>query len=506
MTDRHLTVHDMSFSYDNATNSLFESVSCIIHRGWTGIAGPNGCGKSTFLKLLTGILTPESGTITVPVPAYYCEQRTDTMPGDFPTLLESREKNAWRIMNTLGIESDWAERWDSLSHGERKRVQIAAALFQEPALLAIDEPTNHLDIEALERLLAALKSFRGIGVLVSHDRELLDTLCRRTIFIDPPGIDVRKGCYSIAASERVHEHELIRSRDESLKKSIKRMEGEIARRQRAADSADTKKSKRTLSRKDHDGRAKLDLVRISGKDGVAGKLAGHMKARAARLASERGKLDIRKVSPRGIAFDDSSLAGIYPLIVPASTISLGGTKELAFTDIIINNSARIGLVGANGSGKSTFTDYLVNATSVPPERIVYIPQEISSQQSANLLDEVVKLSADRLGLLMAFVSRLGSDPNRLLETATPTPGETRKLMLAEGVSRNPGLIIMDEPTNHMDLPSIESLEEALDSCTCPIILVSHDRRLLDRMVDEKLFFKRLDENSYRIEAGPDKQG
>ena len=112
-------------------------------------------------------------------------------------------------------------------------------------------------------------------------------------------------------------------------------------------------------------------------------------------------------------------------------------------------------------------------------RLVYLPQEIQEGEGARILRDARALPREQLGHLMTVVNDLGSEPERLLATATPTPGETRKLLLALGVVREPWLIVMDEPTNHLDLPSTELLEKALSECPCALLLVSHDRQFVE---------------------------
>ncbi len=116
-----------------------------------------------------------------------------------------------------------------------------------------------------------------------------------------------------------------------------------------------------------------------------------------------------------------------------------------------------------------------------PLRVTFLPQEVSASESRRVLEEVRALPRRQLGTAMTVISRLGSRPERLLETDLPSPGEVRKLLIALGVAREPWLIIMDEPTNHLDLVSIQCLETALDDCPAALLLVSHDRRLLDRL-------------------------
>ena len=171
------------------------------------------------------------------------------------------------------------------------------------------------------------------------------------------------------------------------------------------------------------------------------------------------------------------------LAVPAGEIPLGDGRRLVYPELYVSPTDRIALTGPNGLGKSTLLKRLLQNVNVPPERLISVPQEITVEEAKGILEEARSLPKDRLGFVMTSVSRLGSRPGRLLESEQPSPGEIRKLLLALGVNRGPHLIVMDEPTNHMDLPSIECLEEALSDCPCAMILVSHDRAFLDKLTD-----------------------
>jgi ATPase subunit of ABC transporter with duplicated ATPase domains len=140
------------------------------------------------------------------------------------------------------------------------------------------------------------------------------------------------------------------------------------------------------------------------------------------------------------------------------------------------------VVGPNGAGKSTLLHALLKGTEQNGD-LCYLPQEIDVETSTQLLRSLRELPGTQLGQLIGIVSRLGSDPGRLLETETPSPGETRKLLLAQGILGNACAFIMDEPTNHLDLDSIEHLEAALSDCPGALLLVSHDREFLDRTTE-----------------------
>ncbi|HUU28734.1 MAG TPA: ATP-binding cassette domain-containing protein [archaeon] len=171
----------------------------------------------------------------------------------------------------------------------------------------------------------------------------------------------------------------------------------------------------------------------------------------------------------------------YLLRLQADSLLLGGNKRLLFPELQIKCDERIAVTGPNGSGKSTLIKHIVGSLNMPKERLTYIPQEIDARGSQELMTRIKDIPRDKLGILMTIVSRLGSRPQRLLDSAEPSPGETRKLLLALGMVYAPHIIVMDEPTNHMDLPSIECLEDALLDCPCSLILVSHDKHFLGKL-------------------------
>jgi ATPase subunit of ABC transporter with duplicated ATPase domains len=194
---------------------------------------------------------------------------------------------------------------------------------------------------------------------------------------------------------------------------------------------------------------------------------------------------VKKRYETGIWVDGASfMPRDFLLRLPAGQLTLGDEgRQLHFPDLALGGTSRIALTGANGLGKSTLTNHLLGHLQLPEEKCVTVPQEISAEDSRALLEAVKRLPNEERGRIMTTISRLGSRPGRLLESALPSPGEVRKLLLALGIVRGPHLIVMDEPTNHMDLPSILCLEEALVDCPCAMLLVSHDEAFLAKIVD-----------------------
>ena len=219
---------------------------------------------------------------------------------------------------------------------------------------------------------------------------------------------------------------------------------------------------------------------------TAGKQSAALAKRAAKAQASRAAFHVRKEFATGFWLEDAAVSRRnFVLRVPAGELPLGPGRVLAHPDLEILPTDRIALTGPNGLGKSTLLRALAPRFNVPPEHLVLVPQEIGAEESARILAEAKKLPDDRLGDVMTRFSRLGSRPGRLLESAQPSPGEVRKLLLALGIARGPHLIVMDEPTNHLDLPGILCLEDALADAPCAMLLVSHDERFLARLARKR---------------------
>jgi ATPase subunit of ABC transporter with duplicated ATPase domains len=478
MTDPSILFHNISFTYDGATRPLFRHLSAHLAAGWTGIVGANGVGKSTLLKLATGDLAPQQGRVVMPAHTLYCPQRTDTIPDHLNALMHATNGDAFEIRGRLGVGDDWHTRWPTLSHGERKRAQLALALWRRPQALAVDEPTNHLDAHAQALIYAALSSFQGIGLLVSHDRKLLDDLCCRCLFIEPPEVILRPGSYTRGLAQAKRDATTAARRHRQAKHALSRLKRETRKRRDAASQANRKRSKRGLAMKDHDARDRINLARISGKDGHSGKRLKQLGGRLAQAQKKLEGLRVKKIHGVGIWMPGAISTRDTLFHLPAGSLSLGGGRRLHYPDLSMQPDDRVALTGPNGSGKSTLLGHILPSLNLGKNLVTYLPQEIDIQASQEIMARARALPGAELGQMMTIVSRLGSRPRRVLESATPSPGEIRKVMLATGIAKTPHLIIMDEPTNHLDLPSIECLEQALAGCPCGLLLVSHDQRFL----------------------------
>ncbi len=474
-----LVFSNITFTYPESPIDLFESASFGVSEGWTGVIGANGAGKTTLLELACGSLHPRTGQIHRPAHVVYCPQRTDAPMSEMAQLLDATDGEAYQIRGMLEIEDDYLLRWPTLSHGERKRAQIATCLFMAPDLLAVDEPTNHLDAAARTKVAEALSRFRGIGLLVSHDRTLLDTLCSHSLFVSPPQVLLRGGSYSTAMRELEQEAELARESRTRARKERTRLEREAAVRRVHLHRAEKKKSLRGVNPRDNDARAKAYAARNA--DSGVRKRVRQIDGRVERATTAERSIDVTRQQALGIGIHGAASARNTLTNLAAGSLSLGEPRSLRFPNLIMQPKDRIALIGANGSGKSTLLRHIKKNIDLAPHRFVWIPQEITAEDSAATLQYTKTLTSERLGQVMQWVHLLGSDPKQLLESLVPSPGEVRKLMLALRLADAPALVVMDEPTNHMDLPSIECLEQALADYHGGLLLVSHDLPFLSKL-------------------------
>lgn len=228
-------------------------------------------------------------------------------------------------------------------------------------------------------------------------------------------------------------------------------------------------------------RFRKNLARNTGKDGQAGRLLRQIEGRRDQAEAKLQATHVDKKNQLGIWLPGSKSRRSTLFHLEPRSIPLGDERFLHLPSLTMRPDERIAITGVNGSGKSTFVRHVLAHVNVPADKLIAMPQEVDAALGAQILAQVRALRSEQLGHAMNVVSRLGSRPDRLLESRAPSPGEIRKLLLALGMVGEPHLIAMDEPTNHLDLPSIECLESALADCPCGLLLVGHDEGFLGRL-------------------------
>jgi ATPase subunit of ABC transporter with duplicated ATPase domains len=455
----HLKLTNIKYIYPNSNQEVLNNLNLEFTNGYYAIVGANGSGKSTILKLINKSIKPQSGTIVGNDLVYYCKQSSDESIEDFEEFIY--DYTTYKIRDSLQIKDEWLYRYDTLSYGEKKRIQLAIALHSSSDILLLDEPTNHLDIKSKEILIKTLKSFKGITIIVSHDRYFLNQLCQNTIFLKNQKAFIYKTNYSNAMDEYQKELNNIYKNHQKQKSEIKKLETNIKIQKQKVEKSKTRLSKKGVDIKDKDKKEKINLAKLTNKDKNDSKLINSLYSKIKQVSSN--KIDITKEYNKGINIKENlKYNSIFPIHIN--------------TNLTINKGDKIAITGENGSGKTTLIKKIVNL--LDKKDVLYIPQEIDIKLSKELLESIKALSNTKKGELLTIITRLSSNPKNILTNSNLSYGELKKLLLAKALLEEKSIIILDEPTNHLDIDSIISIENALKSYQGTIILISHDKEFI----------------------------
>jgi ATPase subunit of ABC transporter with duplicated ATPase domains len=481
-----VVLDNVSFGF---ASPLFERVSASFGAGWTGLVGANGTGKTTLLRLIAGELAPTEGRVRLPEGGLaWCRQQSLDQLHELLGFARDESRAARRWRGLLGAEPRQLERFDRLSSGERKRWQLAHALSLEPSVLLLDEPTNHLDAGARQLISDALRRFGGVGILVSHDRALLDALPEHTARIRAHALEIHPGNHGAAQAQWEAQREADVHAKAELTRSVTRLAERADQQRRRANAAerDRSTSRRSRGKHDHDARSILAQNRAE----MAGKrLARDAAALGSRLGREREKLDAIRIEKQlGQELFADYVEWSKPLVfhLEVSNLHAGERRLLGPATLDVARGDKLVLEAPNGSGKTSLLEELARQNARVFAESVWLPQSLTPDAGAELQRRLRQLDRSERGRVLSFVAALGSDPDGVLASRAWSPGQARKVALALGLARHAPALVLDEPTNHFDLPSIERLERLLCAFPGCVVLVTHDAALAARVATRRV--------------------
>lgn len=456
---------------------LFDKVVLGVNKGdKIGVIGVNGTGKSTFLKIIAGIEEPDAGEIVSGrgVTVSYLAQAPQFNPGDTIVGYVIKDKNnaseaeAKTILTKLGI-TDFDAAINTLSGGQRKRVALARTLVSPAEVLILDEPTNHLDSDMVIWLEEYIKKFKGELIMVTHDRYFLDNVTNRIVELDGGKLYGYDTNYSGFLELKTQREEMERA-TEAKRANILRRELEWIRR--GCQARSTKQQAR-IDRYE-------DMKEAS---------------RQARASFENKALEMNSVSTR-LGKKTIELSNICK--------SFGEEKVIDDFTYIFLRDDRIGIIGQNGCGKSTLMKIITG--NLKPDsgsveigdtvRIGYFMQEnepldekMTVLEFVRSIGEYVTTATGKATASQMCEKFLFGPKSQWTPISKLSGGEKRRLYLLSVLMSAPNVLILDEPTNDLDIETLEILEDYLDGFAGIVIVVSHDRYFLDRTVDRIFSFE-----------------
>ena len=344
----------LSFSYSGAIDVLTD-VTLDLHDGWTGVVGENGGGKTTLLDLIAGRLAPAAGTVQVhPADAvvHLCPQRVGEATPEIAGFAGSWTRSAARLRARLGLDPDELGRWSSLSPGERKRWQVGAALTARPDVLLLDEPGNHLDADARAVLLGALARFRGVGLVVSHDRTLLAELTDHTLRVQRGRAALYRGAYREARAQWLDQERATARARERARRDEKALRRRLAdeRRRRADAEARISTRRRMKGRSDSDARSMAAKARARAAESRASRRVAILRDASERAAERAAGFDLRKQRGRSLFIDHEPAPKRLLMALDGRDLRAGDRLLVPALRAAVWRESRIHLAGRNGAG------------------------------------------------------------------------------------------------------------------------------------------------------------
>lgn len=471
-------LHARNLAYQAGAVALFDDLGLLIQDGdRIGLVGHNGCGKSTLLGLLSGRLEADSGTIErrrglqIAQVAQFLPA-ADTQRSVREALLRAlptpHDWQADALLAEFAFTSEEVHRpVASLSGGQQNRLMFAQALAAEPDLLLLDEPTNHLDLATMVLFEERLAAFPGACLVVSHDRAFLDAVTTATAVIRDRQLVQLPAPYSAAKAQLAHADEAAERRSQAESREIDALRSSAKRL--------------------------ATWGKVYDNEGLA-KRAKSMHKRVERLEEQRTA--VTQGSPLDLNLTLAGSRAKQMVAAERFTVSIAGRELFHIEDLVIRPGERVALLGHNGVGKSTFVRSLVAACAEadpdlrvsPQAQLGYYDQELDEVAGAVTMVAFVRartsLSEQPLRRRLISAGFAYADHDKRVDELSG--GERARLLFVVLAAAAPNFLILDEPTNHIDIDGKEQLEAQLLASDATVVLTSHDRRFLETVATRYL--------------------
>ena len=432
-----------------------------------GIVGENGVGKSTFLKIILGEVQADEGSINLTDSYYYISQLSD----EHKDCTESKIKKTFNTPDTYE---------DYLSGGEKVKMKVVNALNSDSALIIADEPTSNLDNESIKILTNQFKRYKGALLVVSHDREFLDNICNKILEVEDGKIKIYKGNYS----------KYINQKEEEIKTKKREYQKYISEKERLEHVIEEKEGLRDRIHKAPKGMGKSEAKTIKmGDQGGKKTIENSIKNVEKRIKHLEVKEAPKEKEKIIININEGTEVGSKNLI-EITDYDLYAGKNIIINKININikNGVKAALIGENGSGKTTLLKAIMNRNDenikvAPAVKIGYFDQNLNIlDDEKTILENIKRDSKWDESFIRINLGEFGFKKETVYKLVKDLSGGERvKAAICKVILSDNNLLILDEPTNYLDIKTIESLENALINTNKTLILVSHDKRFISNI-------------------------
>ncbi len=459
-----------------------------------GLVGSNGAGKTTLANIINGEIPADNGTIEMyngTVKIGYLKQSTEQSVHEYEEAYTLVENGLFHHSSQLGLTKEvdlFNEDWNNLSGGEKLKLSLARVWASRPELLILDEPTNHLDLQGVEWLIEELKAFKGAIVIISHDRYFLDKIVTEIIEIEDGITSSFTGNYSAYRLEKerlyqvqLHQYELQQKHKQQIHQQIANLKNWSDKAHRDSTKQGSASERRQIGYKEYH--------RVKAK-----KMDNQIKSKMKRLNQELEKNEIKQPKEESrVRFEFQERRKRGKRIIEAVSLSKYFGQRCLFdkSHFYMNHGEKMGLIGQNGSGKTTMMKILLGQEKASSGdvwvseslKIGYLSQDVTDLPAEKTAMEYTGLTdREAIGRARTIFANIGLHEEKLtVPIGQLSLGERTRVKLVMMLLEELDLLILDEPTNHLDLASRESLEKTLLDFEGSILVVSHDIYFLEKI-------------------------